>query len=75
MSRFKGSWRDCTMLPACLKAVVASGDLAMSSASWATEFQLRNLVRLKVANCETEDLEPLRETHARGYRCLRVCAA
>ena len=50
MSRFKGSWRDCTMLPACLKPLLASRDLAMSSASWATEFQLRNLVRLKVAN-------------------------
>jgi hypothetical protein len=50
MSRFKDSWRDCTMLPACLKPLLASRDLAMSSASWATEFQLRNLVRLKVAN-------------------------
>src|SRR5258708_6649611 len=50
MSRFKGSWRDCTILPDCLKPLLPSSRLPMASASLATEFKLEDLTPIEVAN-------------------------
>jgi hypothetical protein len=45
MSRFKGSSGNCTIFPARLKASRCPQGLRRLSASWKTEFRLRNLVR------------------------------